>query len=98
MSDRKTISESTTNDKATCVITLDEQITNEQYVALLRKISNIHKELDQMSAMIGDIEADRQSKDEDDDCYDLYRIDTAIRSGHQMINEMRDKIRDVMDQ
>ena len=27
MSDRKTISESTANDKATCVITLDEQIT-----------------------------------------------------------------------
>ena len=27
MSDRKTISESTANDKATCVITFDEQIT-----------------------------------------------------------------------
>ena len=27
MSDRKTISESTANDKATCVITLDDQIT-----------------------------------------------------------------------
>ena len=27
MSDRKTISESTANDKATCVVTLDEQIT-----------------------------------------------------------------------
>ena len=27
MSDRKTISESTANDKTTCVVTLDEQIT-----------------------------------------------------------------------
>ena len=27
MSDRKTISESTANDKATCVVTFDEQIT-----------------------------------------------------------------------
>ena len=27
MSDRKTISESTANDKATCVVTLDEKIT-----------------------------------------------------------------------
>lgn len=73
------------------------KLTNEQYVALLRQISKIHKELDQMSAMIGDIEADRQSKDEDDECYDLYKIDVAIRFGHQMINEMRNKIRDVME-
>lgn len=73
------------------------KLTNEQYVALLRQIGKIHKELDQMSAMIGDIEADRQSKDEDDECYDLYKIEKAIRFGHQMINEMRDKIRDVME-
>lgn len=73
------------------------KLTNKQYVALLRKISKIHKELDQMSAMIGDIEADRQSKDEDDECYDLYKVDVAIRFGHQQINEMRNKIRDVME-
>lgn len=72
------------------------KLTNEQYVALLRQISKIHKELDQMSAIIGDIEADRQSKDEDE-CYDLYKIDVAIRFAHQKINEMRDKIRDVME-
>ena len=73
------------------------KLTNEQYVALLHKISKIHKELDQMSAMIEDIEADRQSKDEDDECYDLYKIMKAIRFGRQKINEMRDKIRDVME-
>ena len=73
------------------------KLTNEQYVALLRQISKIHKELDQMSAMIRDIEEDRQSKDEDDECYDLYYIEKAIRFGHQKINEMRDKIRDVME-
>lgn len=73
------------------------KLTNEQYIKLLRQISKIHKELDQMNAMIGDIEADRQSKDEDDECYDLYKIEKAIRFGHQMINEMRDKIRDVME-
>ena len=38
------------------------KLTNEQYVALLRQIRKIDKELDQMIAMIGDIEADRQSK------------------------------------
>ena len=73
------------------------KLTNEQYVALLRQIGKIHKELNQMSAMIEHIEADRQSKDEDDECYDLYNIEKAIRFGHQMINEMRDKIRDVME-
>ena len=38
------------------------KLTNEQYVALLRQIRKIDKELDQMNAIIGDIEADRQSK------------------------------------
>ena len=38
------------------------KLTNEQYFALLRQIRKIDKELDQMSAIIGDIEADRQSK------------------------------------
>lgn len=73
------------------------KITNEQYVALLRQISKIHKELNQMSAMIGDIEADRQSKDEDDECYDLYKIDRAIRFGRQKINEMKEMIGGVME-
>ena len=73
------------------------KLTNEQYVALLRQIGKIHKELNQMSAMIEHIEADRQSKDEDDECYDLYNIEKAIRFGRQMINERRDKIRELME-
>ena len=72
-------------------------MTTEQYVALLRRISKIHKELDQMSAMIGKIEADRQSKDEDDECYDLFKIYVAIRFGHQKIAEMEEMIGDVME-
>ena len=73
------------------------KLTNEQYVALLRQIGKIHKELDQMSAMIEHIEADRQSKDEDDECYDLYNIEKAIRFGHKNINEMKKMIWDVME-
>ena len=73
------------------------KLTNEQYAALLRRISKIRKELDQMSATIGDIEADRQSKDEDDECCDLYRIDRAIRFGKQKINEMNGMIGEVME-
>ena len=73
------------------------KLTNEQYVALLRQIRKIYKELDQMSAMIGDIEEDRQRKDEDDECYDLFKIDYAIRYGKQKINEMEEMIGDVME-
>ena len=73
------------------------KLTNEQYVALLRQIGKIHKELNQMSAMIEHIEADRQSKDEDDECYDLYKIDRAIRFGQKNINEMKEMIWDVME-
>ena len=73
------------------------KLTNEQYVVLLRQIRKIYKELDQMSAMIGDIEADRQRKDEDDECYDLFKIDYAIRYGKQKINEMEEMIGDVME-
>ena len=73
------------------------KLTNKQYVALLRKISKIHKELDQMSAMIGDIEADRQSKNEDNKYYNLFKIDRAIRFGRQKINEMEEMIGDVME-
>ena len=73
------------------------KLTNEQYIALLHKIGKILKELDQMSAMIGDIEADRQSKDEDDECYDLYYIEKAIRFGQKNIDEMKKMIWDVME-
>ena len=73
------------------------KLTNEQYVALIRQISKIHKELNQMSAMIEHIEADRQRKDEDDECYDLFRIDVAIRFGKQKINDMEEMIGDVME-
>ena len=73
------------------------KLTNEQYVALLRQIGKIHKELNHMSAMIEHIEADRQSKDEDDECYDLYKIDRAIRFGQQKINEMKEMIGDAME-
>ena len=73
------------------------KLTNEQYVALLRQIGKIHKELDQMSAMIEHIEADRQSKDEDDECYDLYNIEKAIRFGQKNINEMKEMIWDVIE-
>ena len=73
------------------------KLTKEQYFELFYKIGKILKELDQMSAMIGDIEADRQSKDEEDECYDLYKIEKAIRFGQQKIHKMKDMIGDVME-
>lgn len=73
------------------------KLTNEQYVALLHEISKIHATLDGMSRMVSIIENDRQSEDEDDECYDLYKVDRAIRYGKQKINEMEEMIGDVME-
>ena len=63
----------------------------------------MHAELDKMEMIIDNIEMERQ--DEHDasngelfaDCDDLDKIRDAIRFGHQMINEMRDKIRGVTE-
>lgn len=74
-----------------------------QYISLNRRISQIHTELGRMEMMIDDIEMERQGEhDASDgelfvDCDDLDKIRDAIRFGHQKINEMRYKIRDVME-
>lgn len=79
------------------------KLTNEQYVALLHRISQMHAELGKMEMMIDNIEMEREDEhDASDgelfaDCDDLDKIRDAIRFEHQMINEMRDKIRDVME-
>ena len=79
------------------------KLTESQYIALIRKISQIHAELGKMEMIIDDIEMERQDEyDASDDesfadCDDLDKIRDAIRFGHQKINEMRSKIRDVME-
>ena len=78
------------------------KLTQGQYIALIRKISQIHTELGKMEMIIDDIEMERQDEyDASDelftDCDDLDKIRDAIRFGHQKINEMRNKIRDVME-
>ena len=73
------------------------KLTNEQYVALSHESSKIHATLDGMSRMVSMIENDRQSEDEDDECYDLYKVDRAIRFGHQKIVEMEEMIGDVIE-
>ena len=79
------------------------KLTEGQYIALIRKTSQIHAELGKMEMMIDSIEMERQNVHGASDgelfadCDDLDKIRDAIRFGHQMINEMRDKIRDVME-
>ena len=79
------------------------KLTYGQYISLNHRISQIHAELGKMEMMIDDIEMERQDEhDASDgelfaDCDDLDKIRDAIRFGHQMINEMRYKIRDVME-
>ena len=77
--------------------TLKAKPTNEQYVALLYEISKIYATLNRMSRMVSKIENDRQSKDEDDECFDLYKIDRAIRFGKQKIVEMEEMIGEVRE-
>ena len=79
------------------------KLTFGQYIPLNHRISQIHAELGKMEMMIDDIEMERQDEyDNSDgelfaDCDDLDKIRDAIRFGHQKINEMRYKIRDVME-
>ena len=79
------------------------KLTEGQYIALIKKTSQMHAELGKMEMIIDRIEMERQDEhDASDgelfaDCDDLDKIRDAIRFGHQMINEMRDKIRDVME-
>lgn len=78
-------------------------IQYKDYIALIDKIIQIHSELGKMDMIIDRIELERQDEHDDSDgelfadCDDLDKIRDAIRFGHQMINEMRDKIRDVME-
>ena len=79
------------------------KLTEDQYIALIKKTSQMHAELGKMEMMIDSIEMERQDEHEASDgelftdCDDLDKIRDAIRFGHQMINEMRDRIRDVME-
>lgn len=79
------------------------KLTESQYIALIRKINQIHADLGRMEMIIDDIEMERQDEHDasDDelfaDCDDLDKIRDAIRFGHQKINEMRNKIKDVME-
>ena len=79
------------------------KLTYNQYILLNQKINQIHFELGKMEMIIDNIEMERQDEHDasDDelfaDCDDLDKIRDAIRFGHQKINEMRAKIRDVMN-
>ena len=79
------------------------KLTYDQYISLNYRISQIRAELGKMEMIIDDIEMERQDEHDasDDglfaDCDDLDKIRDAIRFGHQKINEMRNKIRDVME-
>ena len=79
------------------------KLAYDQYISLYYRIRQIHAELGKMEMIIDDIEMERQDEhDASDDesfanCDDLDKIRDAIRFGHQKINEMRNKIRDVME-
>ena len=79
------------------------KLTYGQYLSLNHRNSQIHARLCNMKKKIDHIEMERQDEHDDSDgelfadCDDLDKIRDAIRFGHQKINEMRNKIRDVME-
>ena len=76
------------------------KLTYSQYILLIHRISQIHAELGKMKMMIDDIEMERQDEHDASDgelFVDCDKIRDAIRFGHQKINEMRNKIWDVME-
>ena len=79
------------------------KLTYGQYISLTHRMSQIHAELGKMEMIIDDIEMERQDEHDasDGDLFadfdDLDKIRDAIRFGHQKINDMRNKIRDVME-
>lgn len=79
------------------------KLTNDQYIALLRKISKIYAVLDDMLYTVAEIGNSRPSKHDNSngelfaDCDDLDKIYNAIRFGQQKIGEMKEMIRDVME-
>lgn len=83
--------------------TAKAKLTYGEYISLSYKINQIHAELGKMEMMIDRIEMERQNDhDASDgelfaDCDDLDKIRDAIRFGHQKINEMRNKIRDLIE-
>ena len=79
------------------------KLTFSQYIPLNHRISQIHAELGKMEMIIDDIKMERQDEHDapDDalfaDCEDLDKIRDAIRFGHQKINEMRKRIREMVE-
>ena len=79
------------------------KLTYGEYISLNHRLSQKPAELGQMEMMIDSIEMERQNVHGASDgelfadCDDLDKIRDAIRFGHQRINEMRYKIRDVME-
>ena len=74
------------------------KLTYGQYISLYRRIGRIHAELGEMKMIIDDIEMERQDEHDASDGElfidrdNLDKIKETIRFGHQKINEMRNKI------
>ena len=76
------------------------KLTYGQYISLNHRINWIHAVLSKMAMTKDDIEMERQDEHDASDgelFVDCDKIRDAIRFGHQKINEMRNKIRDVME-
>lgn len=75
------------------------KLTNEQYVKMLRTISESYRELEDLNHQVWIIETERYN---DINIYDdknegLYAIYDTITAAQRAINEIREKVRELME-
>ena len=83
-------------------MTTKQKPTIEEYVSMQRTLSKIYGELNYLNEQIGSLEVMRNSRARMTnelfaDCDDLDKINDAIRTAQAAINDIRDKVRELME-
>ena len=83
-------------------MTTGQRPTIEEYVSMQRTLSRTYAELNYLNEQIGSLEIKRNSEARMTnelfaDCDDLDKINDAIRTAQTAINDIRDKVRDLME-
>ena len=83
-------------------MTTEQRPTIEEYVSMQITLSRTYAELDYLNEQIGSLEIKRNSEARMTnelfaDCDDLDKINDAIRTAQAAINDIRDKVRELME-
>ena len=83
-------------------MTTEQRPTIEEYVSMQITLSRTYAELDYLNEQIGSLEIKRNTEARMNnelfaDCDDLDKINDAIRTAQAAINDIRDKVRELME-